>query len=109
MQTIEFSVRDQRIHCNGDAGVIEKSKGLVYASFAFDEAWDDCQIRVAFENSGYRGNPMERDWHGSPVEIPHEVLVNGYLRVSCLGIRDNGAYMIPTAKMSPGLKIYCSG
>lgn len=107
MQMLEFSVRKQKIYCESERGVIEKSQGLVYASFEFDNEWDGCSIAVIFSNENFCGNSRVVIWTGEPVLIPKELLVQGRLKVSCEGKREG--YSIPTYEMVPGIMVYASG
>ena len=109
MQIIEFSVMNQRIRCESESGIIEGSRGLVHASFVFDEEWDGCGVEVLFENSNYDGDPISRAWTGEPIAIPEQALVNGRLKLSCVGVKDEGLYRITTYEMSPGVKVYRAG
>ena len=109
MQIIEFSVINQRIRCESETGIIENSRGLAYASFVFDEEWDGCGLEVLFSNPNYNGDPIPQAWTGKPILIPEQVLVDGRLVISCVGVRDAGAYRIPTYEMTPGVRVYRSG
>ena len=107
MQELNFAVRKQKIYCESERGVIEKSQGLVYASFEFDDEWDGCSIAVIFSNENFEGNPRVVIWTGEPILIPKELLVQGRLKVSCEGKREG--YSIPTYEMIPGIMVYASG
>lgn len=109
MQIIEFSVINQRVRCESETGIIANSRGLVHASFVFDAEWEGCGITVTFDNTEYSGEPISQGWTGEAIEIPPEVLIPGQLLISCVGVKNDGAFRIPTYEMRPGVKIYQSG
>ena len=88
--------------------IIEDSRRFVYLDLEFDEEWDGLTKTVIFSNDRAGSNNVAITWTGEPIEVPAELLVDGTLRISCVGVGNNGLYL-PTEYMAEGVRIYRAG
>lgn len=108
--TLKYKVENQILHAVGDMRpTIELSRNVVYLDLAFDEEWDGATVTVVFENSSLPdAEPVARLWTGDAVEVPPEVLVNGDLRIGCIGLKADGI-RLTTERMKSGIYICRAG
>lgn len=107
---IKLQVQHQRIQGVKQVSrlIVEKSRRFVYLDLDFDEEWDDLTTTVIFTNDHCRDKSIALLWTGQPLEVPEETLVDGTLRISCVGVGNNGLYLT-TKYMSDGIQIFRSG
>lgn len=110
MQQLDFYVKKQTLVFTGDCRpVIERSRQNVFVNFTFDEEWDGAAVTVLFDND-HLSETKATLWQGVPLEVPPEVLISGYLRIGCVGLRDEGKVRLTTKRMSRGLLVFdCAG
>ena len=88
--------------------VVEGSRRFVYLDLDFDKEWDGLTTTVIFSNDHAGGNKVELPWLGEPLEVPEEMLVEGVLRLACVGIGNNGL-QVTTKYMPDGIRVYRAG
>lgn len=109
MQTLKFTINKQVIKWENQCRKpVEKSKGVVYAQFTFDEEWDGLKPTIVFDND-FANKPVGVIWTGDPIQVPPEVLVQGRLRVSAIGFGDGGKTRLTTKRMEPPIMVCQSG
>lgn len=108
--TIKYAIKHQVLHKTGEMRpTIELSSNLVYLSLEFDAEWDGATVTVVFENSSLPdAEGVARLWTGDAVEVPPEVLVNGDLRIGCIGLKADGI-RLTTERMRSGIYICRAG
>lgn len=107
---IELQVQHQRIQGVKQLTrrVIEGSRHFVYLNLTFDKEWDGLEITVTLSND-HAGNRKGRFlWSGEPIEVPESLLIEGVLRVSCVGLGSNGM-QVTTKYMADGIRVYRAG
>lgn len=109
MQILNFACNNQILtaECPGQL-VIAKSRGHVFAQFDLDDEWNGLSVTAIFTND-FGSASYEKQLTTRSVEIPPEVLVEGCLRVSLVGLGDGGNYRLPTAYMSKPLIVHRAG
>lgn len=110
MQQLDFYVKKQTLVFTGDCRpVIERSRQNVFVNFTFDEEWDGTAVTVLFDND-HLNETKATLWQGVPLEVPQETLISGYLRIGCIGLRDEGKVRLTTKRMKRGLLVFdCAG
>lgn len=107
-QILEFAVREQQIYrvtpCSRP--VVAESKQHVYASFYLDDEWDNMTVTAVFSNDNTE--PYEKIITADPVEVPPEVLVEGRIRVSLVGLGPDGK-QLTTKRMEKPIIVHCAG
>lgn len=107
---IKLQIQHQRIRGAKQVPrlVVEKSRRFVKLDLEFDDEWEGLTTTVVFSNDHKGSQSVELLWTGEPLEIPEQVLVTGTMRISCVGVGNNGLYMT-TEYMQDGIRIYRSG
>lgn len=111
MQILNFTVKQQAllVDCPGRP-VVAESRKHVYAAFQMDDEWDGLAVTAFFSNDYVPTGARSVVVHGSdPVEIPPEILVTGKLRVSLVGVRNEGRYRLTTLYMEKPIIVFRSG
>ena len=109
MQTLKFTCNEQILaaECPGRL-VIADTKQHVFAQFALDSEWDGLSVTAVFSNDFGPGS-VSVPLMGREVAVPPEVLVEGRLRASLVGLRDGGNYRLTTAYMNKPVIVHRAG
>jgi len=108
MHILKLIVRSQLISYKECRLLVADSLMQAYVEFDFDEEWNGLICTANFENSS-TGKTVSVLLTERQVPIPPEVLVPGYLQISVVGLANNGAKQVPTAKMDTPIKVYAAG
>lgn len=108
MHILEFNVQKQLISHNRCRPLIADSVGHVYARFTLDDEWTGLAVAAVFENTA-AAEPVSVPLSADIIEVPSEVLIDGHLSVSLVGLAEEGKTRLPTAQMTIPIKVYRAG